>query len=81
VASFEKKKKRDIAKVRVEPKRNDVPDVKHNCYATSSTPMAWKTDLFIRLASYHEIESSTDGTIAPADLLLPVYWQYNSYYL
>ena len=33
-----KKNKRDVAKVRVEPKSNGIPDVKHNRYANSSTP-------------------------------------------
>jgi len=50
--SFEKskKKKREVTKVRVQLKSNDIPDVKHNCYAMSSTPIAWQTDLFIRIA-------------------------------
>jgi len=40
--SFEKskKKKREVAKVKVELKSNGIPDVKHNRYATSSTPIA-----------------------------------------
>ena len=35
-----KKKKREVAKVRVELKSNGIPDVKQNRYAMSSTPMA-----------------------------------------
>jgi len=40
--SFEKSKtkKREVAKVKVELKSNGVPDVKHNCYATNSMPIA-----------------------------------------
>jgi len=39
--------------VKVEPKSNGISDFKHNYYATSSTPIAWQTDLFIRIASCH----------------------------
>jgi len=46
--SFEKRK---VAKVRVEPKSNGIPDVKHNHYATSNTAIAWQIDLFILIAS------------------------------
>jgi len=37
-----KKKKGKVAKVRVEPKNNVIPDLKHNHYAMamSSTPLA-----------------------------------------
>jgi len=63
---LEKSKKREVTKVRVELKSNGMPDVKHNCCATSSTPVALQTDLFIRIASCHEIECSTGGKIAPS---------------
>ena len=48
-----KKKKGKVAKVRVEPKNNVIPDLKHNHYAMamSSTPLAWQTDPFIWIAS------------------------------
>jgi len=36
--------------------------------------IGWQTDLFIRIVSCHEIECSTGGTIAPADLLPPECW-------
>ena len=49
--------------------------VTHNRSATSSTPFAWQTDLFLRIVSCHETESSTGSTIAPADELLPESWQ------
>jgi len=63
--SFEKSKtkKREVAKVKVELKSNGVPDLKHNCYATNSMPIAWQTDLFIRITSWHKTECSTGGTI------------------
>ena len=61
--------------MRVEPKSNGIPDLKHNHYAMISTPIAWHTDLFIQIASCHETEYSTGGTIAPADLLLLESWQ------
>jgi len=38
-------------------------------------PIAWQTDLIIRIASCHETECSTGGIIAPADELLPESWQ------
>jgi len=40
--SFEKskKKKKEVAKVRTELKSNGIPNVKHNCYTMSSTPIA-----------------------------------------
>jgi len=34
------KRKREVAKVRDEPKSNGIPDLQHNKYATSSTPIA-----------------------------------------
>ena len=49
-----KKKKKEVAKVRVQPKSNGVPDLKHNHCATNSMPIAWQTDLFIWIASCHE---------------------------
>ena len=55
--------------MRVKLKSNGIPDVKHNSYATSSKPIAWQTELFIRIASCHKSECSTGSTIAPADLL------------
>ena len=33
-----KKQKREVARVRVEPKSNGILDLKHNHYATSSIP-------------------------------------------
>ena len=69
---FLKKERREVAKVGVEPKSNGIPDLKHNRYATSSTSIVYQTDL-IRIASCHETECSTGGTIAPADLLPPEY--------
>jgi len=39
--------------VRVEPKNNGILDFKHNHYATSSTPIAWQTNLFIRIPLCH----------------------------
>jgi len=36
----EKKNKRKVAKVRVKPKSNGVPDVKHSLYAMSSMLVA-----------------------------------------
>jgi len=36
---------------------------------------------FIRIASCHETECSTGGTIAPAVLLLPESWRWNRQYL
>jgi len=38
--SFEKRKKKEVAKVSVEPKSSGIADMKHNCYAMSSTPIA-----------------------------------------
>jgi len=77
-----KKKKREVAKVRVELRSNGIPDVKHNYYATSSTPIAWWwTDLFIWIPLCHETECSTGGRIAPADLLPPESWRWNRHYL
>jgi len=38
--SYEKVKKREVAKVRVEPKSNTIPDLQHNHYAKSSRPIA-----------------------------------------
>jgi len=76
VKCFEKKtNKREVAKVRVEPKTNGIPYMKHNCYATSSPPIAWQTDLFIQIAWCHEAECWTNDTIAPADLLPSVSWR------
>jgi len=40
------KKENGIAKVRVELTSNGTPDLKHNHYTTSSTPIAWQTDIF-----------------------------------
>jgi len=40
-----------------------------------STPIARQTDPFIRIASCHETECLTAGTVAPADLLSPESWQ------
>jgi len=34
-------------------------------YKMSNTAIAWQTDIFIRIASCHETEYSTGGTIAP----------------
>ena len=62
-----KKEKREVTKVRVKPKSNDISDFKHNHYTTSSMPIEWQSDLFIRIASCHETECWTDSTIAPAD--------------
>jgi len=76
-----KKKKRLVTKVRVKLKSSGIPDVKHNHYATSSMPIAWQTDLFIWIASCHETECSTGGTIALADLLPPESWRWNRHYL
>jgi len=39
----------------------------------SRTVFSRQSDLFPCIASCHETESSTAGTIAPADLLLPEY--------
>ena len=75
------KMKRELAKVRVELKSNCIPDVKHNRYTTSSMPIAWQTDLFIRIASCHETECSSGGTIALTDLLPPESWRWNRHYL
>ena len=36
-----------------------------------TTSKTWQSDLFLCMASCHETECSTGGTIAPADLLLP----------
>jgi len=55
--------------VRVEPKSNGIPDVKHNRYPTINTVNVCQTDLFIWIASCHKTESATGGTITPADLL------------
>jgi len=49
--------------VRVELKINGISDLKHNHYTTSSMPIAWQTNLFIRIASCHETECSSGGTI------------------
>jgi len=68
------KKKREVAKVRVEPESNVIPDLKHKPYAMRSTPIAWQTNLFIQIVSCHKTESSTGPTIAPADLLPAEYW-------
>jgi len=61
--------------VRAEPKSNGIPDVKHNCYATSSTVLGCYTDLFIRIVSCHETECSTGAKIATVDLLSPASWR------
>jgi len=61
--------------VRVEPKTIGIAAVTRKCYATSSTPLAWQTDLFLLIASCHETESSTGDTIAPADELPPESWR------
>jgi len=53
--------------VRVEPKT-----IGHttNRYTTSRKAFSWQSDLILGIASCQETESSTGGTIAPADLLL-----------
>jgi len=53
----------EVTKVRVEQKSNGVPDLKHNHYTTSSTPIGWETGFFIRTAWCHETKCSTGGTI------------------
>jgi len=60
--------------VRVEPNTIGVAAVTLNCYTKSRTVFSWQSDLFLGIESCHETESSTGGTIAPADLLLPEYW-------
>jgi len=42
--------------------------------AMSSMPIAWQTDLFIRIASRHKTKCSTGGTIAPPNMLSPASW-------
>jgi len=71
----------EVAKVRVEPKSHRIPDLKHYHYTTSSTPIAWQTDLFIEIASCHETECATAGAIALANLLPPEYRWWNKHYL
>ena len=57
--------------MRVEPKSSSIADMKHNRYATSRMSLVCQTDLVIRIASCHETECSTGGTIAPVGLLPP----------
>jgi len=49
--------------VRVKPKTIDVAAVTHNYYTMSRMAFSWQCDLFLRIASCHETESSTAGTI------------------
>jgi len=75
--SFEKSKKRkkEVAKMRIDPKSNGIPALKHNHYAASSTPIAGQTDLIILIVSCRETERLTGDTIASTDLLSPEYWR------
>jgi len=60
-----KKKKREVAKVIVEPKGNGLLDLKHNQwnhYVTSSTPIAWQTKVFNQIASFYDTECWTSST-------------------
>jgi len=61
-----------VSKVRVEPKTIGIAAVTPKC---CRTVFFWQSDLFVGITSCHETESSTIGTIAPADLLPPEYRQ------
>jgi len=57
----------------VEPKTIGIAAATHNHYIMNRTAFSWQSDLFVGIASCHETESSTAGTIATADLLPPEY--------
>jgi len=63
-----------VGKARVESQTiGTAAVVTPNHYTTSSTVFSWQSDLFVCIVSCNETESSTAGTIAPADLLPPEY--------
>jgi len=61
--------------VKVELKTIGIAAITPNRYTTSRTAFAGQSDLFLYIASCHETESSTTGTIASANLLAPEYRQ------
>jgi len=62
-----------VGKARAELQTIGIAAVTPNDYTTRRTAFSWQSDLFVCIASCHETESSTAGTIAPVDLLLPEY--------
>jgi len=68
-----KNKKTKIGKVRVKLQTIGIAAVTPNHYTISRTALSWQSDLFLCIASCHETESLTAGTITPADLLPPEY--------
>jgi len=52
-----------VGKVRVEAKTIGIAAVTHNRYTTSRTAFSWRSDLFLGIASCHQTESSTSGTV------------------
>jgi len=61
--------------MRVKPKTIGIAAVTHNRYTMSRTVFSWQSSLFLGIASCHETESWTAGTIDPTDLLPPEYRQ------
>jgi len=70
---MQKKKTRKVGKARIEPKTIGKAAITPYRYTTSRTAFSWQSALFVCIASCHEIEPLTAGTLAPADLLLPEY--------
>jgi len=64
-----------VCKARVKLPTIGIAAVTPNHYTMSTTACSWQSDLFLCIASCHETECSTGGTIAPADLLPPASWQ------
>jgi len=71
----------NFGKVRVEPETIRIAALIPNCYTTSRAAFFWWSDLFVCIASCHETETLTTGTIAPADLLPPEYRWWNRHFL
>ena len=57
-----------VGKVRVEPKTKSIAALTPNRYTTSRTEFSGQSDIFLGITSCHETESSTNRTIASADL-------------
>jgi len=64
-----------VGKARVKLQTIGIAAVTPNHYTTSGTAFSWQSDLFIQIASCHETECLTGGTIAPADELPPESWR------
>jgi len=65
------RKKKNVGKVKVEPKTIGITATTPNHYISSRTAFSWQSYLFLSITSCHETKSSTDSIVAPANLLLP----------